>query len=301
MPSVVRVHAEAYHERLLHLDGLICHVLKALTNQVGVSVDLLIPHISQESFGGSNRTDQDVSFWSDTAERLLGKSFHVADAACSDADAVRSVRSVSVFYLQRVEDVFSFAVGRSGQCPFADSHAVAAKFVITGLIDTLDAQVAVLILEYRMRKVESTVDDTHDDALARIGLGQLVASSVVHQISLCRLAGRVGLHTDFRADVDFLHALHAGQRLEFRVGCVEQYQVASDHSDGCTSRLQFAGHLLCISICCAVHEEVAALLTSLQGHAARRSFLGHGFRLLLGYLGPVGDETLCSRCESTHE
>ena len=42
-----------------------------------------------------------------------------------------------------------------------------------GHIDTLDAQLAVIVLEHRVGEVVATVNQSDDDTLARIGLGQV--------------------------------------------------------------------------------------------------------------------------------
>ena len=212
-----------------------------------------------------------------------------------------AVRTVGIFHLRGVEYVFSLSVHRARQRPFADSHAVATKVAVTWLIHGLDAQIAVLILKHGVGSVESVIEDTYDDALARIGLRQFLARAVDHIASLRHPSAVVRPSAHLGADVYFRYTLGAGQCLEFRERRIEQYQVALHQSHLCAVGLQLSGHLLGVSALFAVHEEVAALPFWRYVLSARRSLLGADLRLLLGHLGPVGHESLCPRCESTHK
>ena len=91
-----------------------------------------------------------------------------------------------------------------------------AAFYLVGSsqIETLDAEIAVLVLKGGVGIVEARVNDTDDDTLARIGLGQLLASTVERLLGLGNLTGDIGLVGTAAGHIDEQHALDGGCCLE---------------------------------------------------------------------------------------
>jgi hypothetical protein len=65
--------------------------------------------------------------------------------------------------------------------------------VFRSLIDGFDAEMSVLVLKGGVGIVEAAVYDPYDDALARLGLGQLLARTVNHLLGMGGFPADVGL------------------------------------------------------------------------------------------------------------
>ena len=241
--------------------------------------------------------EQDVCLWCNTAEGPSGRTLDVThDAACRNADAMRSVGTVGIFHLQRVEQFLGLVVGRTRErvlraVSVGDDDLLSAEGRVVWHVIAFDAQVAVLVLEHRMAQVEAGVYDAHDDALARIGLWQLWSRAVVHLVGLRHLARHVGLLRHLRGHIDDSHALHFSQSLQSGIGDVEHNQSAFHHSHAGTDLSCGVGHLSGVGILVACHEKLhTGILVKSLATCARPVYCL--FILFLGNLNSWADESL---------
>ena len=218
---------------------------------------------------------------------LEGGTVVVDEAACGNAGAVGAVRTVVVLDLQGVED--DFRVGEEaaserqagGNTLVVDTRYVGERLaqglvgsiLVAHGIDTLDAQIAVLVLEHRVGEVEASVNQSDDDALAGIGLGQALQSvglALMDFIDPRCFAGTVGLLTAPGRDVDEQHPLDGSHLVELRHGQVDHQLVAHQRADDATQLDHLVGNGCRTGVHTAGDHEECTLLAGIGGGGAAR-------------------------------
>ena len=100
------------------------------------------------------------------------------------------MKSVGLLQLRGVEYHFGYVEERAFQF-LAVNHRLLAPSLGIGHprhVGCFDAQIAFVVFENGMGEIETGVYDANDDAIAIVGLWQLLARAVLHLVGMCDLA-----------------------------------------------------------------------------------------------------------------
>ena len=178
MPSIVFIHAVAYHQFLVVLLSVMLHVIQ----KVGCGIAYINDSLTIAVLVGLIGTEDELCIGSHTTQHVARKAVDTLDGrACGDVGAVHAMRLGAILNLQGVKN--HFGVGNDarqqlylcrspGMVGLGDGHFLLWHLGVASQVDSLDAQIAILILEARVGIVEASVHDADNHILARIGLRQ---------------------------------------------------------------------------------------------------------------------------------
>ena len=261
--SYCRVHAHRHYHGLACLLGIFLHVVHCIDNVEHLNVGSASFVFLILLFVGIRIAENEFCLRCYTGEIAARSTLHVGNrTGCCTSGYVYAVECIGLFQLQGVEYHVGRVEDRTVHFLAVNHRLLALSLGIghAGHIDSLDAQVTILVFEDGVGAIETGVNDSNDDALAVVGLWQLLARAALHLVGVCDLSRLIEFQQGFRTYRNIRHPLQLGNVSQL-LGC------GSHHQHAPHSRLHFCApfrylyaHRVGVCIRLNVHHEKSGLL-----------------------------------------
>ena len=191
MGPYCRIHAHRHYQRLAGLLGIFLHVVHCIDNVEHLYVGSASFVFLILLFVAICFAEDEFGLRCYTGETAARNALHVGfRTGCCTSGYVCAMKCIGLFQLQGVEYHFGCVEERTVHFLAVNHRLLAFSLGIghTGHIDSFDAQVTILVFEDGVGEIETGVYDANDDAIAVVGLWQLLARAVLHLVGVCDLA-----------------------------------------------------------------------------------------------------------------
>ena len=131
-----------------------------------------------------------------------------------------------ILHFQCIKDNLGIGNERAWQCVGGGfSHVIyrgnvdkrkITQSVICRQINTLNTKITVFILKHRLREIVTIINQTDNDPLTRISLGQIGTCAVYYFIGMGDNSGDIRLCVSFCGNIDEQYAINSGNFFQFR-------------------------------------------------------------------------------------